>query len=140
MLKAVRIKWDTDGDMDILKTLPTEMIIPGDLEEMYSVDRDSALEDISDWLTEVTDYCHNGFMVMKKENNMHKTYFRVEMVYGSGKFPEKYDTYEAAYDAMCKNYVREINEDYKPTLYKIVRYDHTEWNGSKNTMIQPVWS
>ncbi|HAU85197.1 MAG TPA: hypothetical protein DCW90_06760 [Lachnospiraceae bacterium] len=71
---------------------------------------------------------------------MYKTYYRVEMVNGSGSFPDKYNTYEAAYDAMCKNYVREINEGYKPTLYKIVRYSHSEFDGRKNTMIQPCWS
>lgn len=71
---------------------------------------------------------------------MYKTYYRVEMVNGSGSFPDKYDTYETAYDVMCKNYVREINEGYKPTLYKVVRYDHSEFNGYKNTMIQPCWS
>ena len=47
---------------------------------------------------------------------------------------------DSQYDAMCKNYVREINEGYKPTLYKIVRYDHSEFDGHKNTMIQPCWS
>lgn len=69
-----------------------------------------------------------------------ETYYRVEMVHGSGSFPDNYETYEAAYDAMCKNYVREITEGYKPTLYKITRYNHTEWNGTKNTMVQPTWS
>ncbi len=71
---------------------------------------------------------------------MRKTWYRVEMVYGSGSFPDNYETYEAAYDAMCKNYVREITEGYKPTLYRIMRYNYTEWNETRNTMVDPVWS
>lgn len=35
MLKAINIKWDTDGDMEVLNELPTELIIPDDLEELY---------------------------------------------------------------------------------------------------------
>lgn len=34
MLKAINIKWDTDGDMEVLNELPTEMIIPNELEEL----------------------------------------------------------------------------------------------------------
>lgn len=140
MLKAKNIKWDTDGDMKEFEELPKEMIIPDDLEELYSWDRDSALEDISNWLSDVTGYCHAGFMVTNENKWICKTYYKVEMVHGSGSFPINYNTYEDAYDAMCKNYVREINEGYKPTLYKIVRYNYTEYNGHKNTMVQPCWS
>ena len=35
MLKAINIKWDTDGDEKVLQDLPTEMIIPDYLEEYY---------------------------------------------------------------------------------------------------------
>lgn len=38
MLKAINIKWDTDGDMEVFNELPTEMIIPVDLEEDYYSD------------------------------------------------------------------------------------------------------
>ena len=48
MLKAINIKWDTDGDMEVLKELPTEMVIPDELEEMYKKDKEYALEEISD--------------------------------------------------------------------------------------------
>lgn len=37
MLKAINIKWDTDGDMEVFNELPTEMIITDELEEMYRV-------------------------------------------------------------------------------------------------------
>ena len=48
MLKAVNIKWDTDGDMDVLNDLPTELILPEWLEEESDSD-DPYLEEISDW-------------------------------------------------------------------------------------------
>ena len=63
MLKAVNIKWDvTDDDIDemddeaceILESLPTEMIIP---------------EGISDWLSDETGYCHDGFRLVDQNGN-----------------------------------------------------------------------
>lgn len=67
MLKAINIKWDTDGDMEILNKLPTELIIPDDLEELYKKkeDREYALEEIADWLSEDTGFCHDGFEIEK---------------------------------------------------------------------------
>lgn len=51
-MKATNIKWDTDGDMEILYQLPTEMEIPEDM-----IDE----EEISDYLSDVTGFCHYGF-------------------------------------------------------------------------------
>ena len=65
MLKAINIKWDTDGDKKVFNELPTEMIIPDELEEMYKKDREFALEEISDWLSDETGFCHDGFEVEK---------------------------------------------------------------------------
>ena len=65
MLKATNIKWDTDGDMKVFNELPTEMTVPNELEEMYKKDREYALEEISDWLSEETGFCHDGFEVEK---------------------------------------------------------------------------
>lgn len=65
MLKAINIKWDTDGDMEVLNELPTEMIIPNELEGLYKKDREYALEEISDWLSDETGFCHDGFEVVK---------------------------------------------------------------------------
>lgn len=67
MLKAINIKWDTDGDMEVLNELPTELIIPDDLEELYKrkEDREYALEEIADWLSEDTGFCHDGFKIEK---------------------------------------------------------------------------
>lgn len=66
MLKAINIKWDTEGDMEVLNELPTEMIIPDELEEMYKKEREYALEEISDWLSDETGFCHDGFEVVKE--------------------------------------------------------------------------
>ena len=65
MLKAINIKWDTDGDMEVFNELPTEMIVPDELEEMYKKDREYALEEISDWLSDETGFCHDGFEIKK---------------------------------------------------------------------------
>lgn len=65
MLKAINIKWDTDGDMGVFDELPTEMIIPDELEEMYKKDKEFALEEISDWLSDETGFCHAGFEIEK---------------------------------------------------------------------------
>jgi hypothetical protein len=55
MLKATNILWDTDYDDD--GELPTEIDIP---EGMTDED------EISDYLSEVTGYCHQGYVLEKK--------------------------------------------------------------------------
>ena len=64
MLKAINIMWDTDGDMEVFGALPTEMIIPDELEELYKEDMEYALEEISDWLSDQTGFCHYGFEIV----------------------------------------------------------------------------
>ena len=66
MLKAINIKWDTDGDMEVLNELPMEMNIPDKLEEMYKKDKEYALDEISDWLSDETGFCHDGFEIEKE--------------------------------------------------------------------------
>ena len=69
MLKAVDIKWDvTDDDIDesddkaceILESLPTEMNIPEGMTD---------LEEISDWLSDETGFCHYGFRLIDQNGN-----------------------------------------------------------------------
>ena len=69
MLKAVDIKWDvTDYDDDefddeaceVLESLPTEMDIP---EGMTDPD------EISDWLSDETGFCHDGFRIIDQNGN-----------------------------------------------------------------------
>ena len=63
-MKAINIKWDTDGNEKVLQDLPTEIIIPDYLEKLYESDRENALEEISDWLSEETGFCHDGFEIV----------------------------------------------------------------------------
>lgn len=53
-MKAINIKWDVDSEEE-LEFLPTEIDIPEELaDEEYE-------EEISDYLSDVTGYCHKGF-------------------------------------------------------------------------------
>ncbi len=51
-MRAVNIKWDTDGDMKVFNDLPTEMEIPEGMTDG---------EEISDYLSDETGFCHAGF-------------------------------------------------------------------------------
>lgn len=51
-MKAVNIKWDIDSGDDVM--LPKEIDIPE-----YLVDED----EISDYLSDLTGYCHKGFVL-----------------------------------------------------------------------------
>lgn len=51
-MKAINIKWDTDGDMEVLRQLPTEIEIPDGITDE---------EEISDHLSDETGFCHCGF-------------------------------------------------------------------------------
>ena len=53
-MKATNIKWDTDRNKKILEYLPKEMEIPSG---MYDLD------DISDYLSDETGFCHDGFFI-----------------------------------------------------------------------------
>jgi len=54
-MKAINIKWNTDGDMELLEQLPTEIEIPeGMMDE----------EEISDYLTDEIGFCHEGFEIV----------------------------------------------------------------------------
>lgn len=57
------IKWDTDGDMEALASLPTEVYTPSFLcQEQYD-DVEEFLGDVSDWLSDEYGWCHFGFDV-----------------------------------------------------------------------------
>ena len=59
-MKAINIKWDIDenenDNIDVLQMLPEEMEIP-----KYITDE----EEISDWLSDETGFCHNGFELVE---------------------------------------------------------------------------
>ena len=113
MLKATNIKWDTDGDMEV--DLPTEMIVPDELEEMYKKDREFALEEISDWLSDEIGFCHDGFEIEKvitKESVENELYdfFNDKMETGDapeiervGHYPDMYVTGDNGIVIDCKS-------------------------------------
>ena len=53
-MKATNIKWDVDWCEDVLIVLPTEIEIPDDLTDE---------EEISDYITDLTGFCHFGFAI-----------------------------------------------------------------------------
>jgi len=56
MLKAVNIEWEVDSKED-LDYLPSEIIIP----EEYEKNDTDMIEEISDYISNETGFCHNGF-------------------------------------------------------------------------------
>lgn len=50
-LLATNIKWDTDGDKELLKQLPKQVEIPSDILNEF----------ISDYLSDEYGFCHFGF-------------------------------------------------------------------------------
>ena len=90
--------------MEVFNELPTEMIIPNELEELYKKDREYALEEISDWLSDETGFCHDGFEIEKVitkesvENDLYD-FFNDKMETGDapeiervGRYPDMYVT------------------------------------------------
>lgn len=60
-MKAINIKWDVDC-LEDLKDLPEEIEIPNDLfDDGYENDRDGYMEEVSDYISDVTGFCHFGF-------------------------------------------------------------------------------
>ena len=53
-MKAVHIQWDAD-EPDELEGLPTEIQIPDGMEDEV---------EISDYLSDVTGFCHRGFQLV----------------------------------------------------------------------------
>ena len=67
-MKIINIKWDTDGDKELLKILPTEIDMTEEFDfEEYEIDgefeKEQLLDDISDWLSDTYGYCHFGFEI-----------------------------------------------------------------------------
>ena len=60
-MKAVNIKWDTDGDVKLLEELPTEVEIH---DYLITDDEDDLLDEISDWLSDEYGFCHDGFEIV----------------------------------------------------------------------------
>ena len=57
-MKAVNIKWDVDHEED-LSFLPKEIDLPAGMKDE---------DEISDYLSDVTGYCHKGFSLAEREH------------------------------------------------------------------------
>ena len=55
-MKATNTKWDTDGDMELLEELPTKIELPCGMTDE---------DEISDWLSDQTGFCHDGFCLVE---------------------------------------------------------------------------
>lgn len=55
-MKAVNIDWDTNGDKALAEELPKEIRIPDNI-----TDEDA----ISDFISDMTGFCHRGFSIVK---------------------------------------------------------------------------
>lgn len=51
-MRAINIQWDTDGDMEVLNSLPTEIEIPEGVTDTV---------EISDYISNESGFCHYGF-------------------------------------------------------------------------------
>ena len=58
---SVKFKLDTDGDMEALASLPTEVYTPPFLHQEQYDDIEEFLDDVSDWLSDEYGWCHFGF-------------------------------------------------------------------------------
>ena len=54
------IDWDTDGDAETAKTLPLVVFLPAGMDDE---------DDISDYLSDLTGFCHNGFRVSVEDDS-----------------------------------------------------------------------
>lgn len=55
-MKAYNIQWDTDGEN---VALPEEIVIPDEIASMD--DEDEREEAVSDYISDLTGFCHAGF-------------------------------------------------------------------------------
>lgn len=60
-MKAVNIQWDIDYPEGL--KLPSEIEIPEDIidEDVDEYDYEAKLDAISDYITDITGFCHKGF-------------------------------------------------------------------------------
>lgn len=72
-MKAYNIKWDTDGDKKLLKSLPKEVELPADEFNFDNYeDEDELLDAVSDWLSDEYGFCHDGFDVDMDDGGVEK--------------------------------------------------------------------
>lgn len=118
-MRAIDIKWDTDGDEEILKTLPKEMDIPDDIDE----------ENVADWLSDETGFCVFGFVLETEEKkkrpneNVKKIKDRLDLLTGKKPLQNVKDLKKCFIPVCTNGYSAE--DDGEPRLYR--REDLTQW-------------
>lgn len=76
-MKLTNIKWDVDTKEE-LKELPKTMILSDDFNINNYNDSDELIEDISDYITDETDYCHDGFDIELTEQEYRDLMFKID--------------------------------------------------------------
>lgn len=69
MFKAININWDVDQDLAMI--LPMSIEIPADITDE---------EEISDFLSNITGFCHKGFELVKEVEPTKKELTRIECI------------------------------------------------------------
>lgn len=59
-MKAINIEWDVDDFEADIAELPSEIIIPDGMED---------IDEISDYISDVTGFCHYGFCLKDVDAN-----------------------------------------------------------------------
>ena len=60
MMYAINIEYDTDGEL--IDDLPDRVLIPAGMTEFVLIPAGmTEFDDISDYITEITGFCHYGF-------------------------------------------------------------------------------
>lgn len=60
-MKATCIEWDTDGNEELLKELPSEIEIPKEI--AIDENRDFNYEEIENYLSDMTGFCFFGYVL-----------------------------------------------------------------------------
>lgn len=130
-MKAINIKWDTDGDLELLYTLPKELEIPDGM-----VDED----EISEWLSDQEGFCHNGFEIVKELSEkyvdiLEENDWNICLYTGDGRVElEKYSPLEEDFVMWVDvinfpNSVREYADDFDPDEHASM------WINARGTII-----
>lgn len=122
-MRAINIKWDTDGDLKLMNELPTEIEIPDEI--MDGKDKEDIDEIVSDYLSDVTGFCHMGFELHKSKYGISvREIFKRTVIVEANNLEEAIEKVTNAVE--CDELLLEIDD-----------YDHREivpseyWEGGK---------
>lgn len=79
---AFNIQWNTDGSQEIFDSLPKKIVIP-DYITKEAEDQDELLDLISDYISNVTGYCHEGFEVKREKTKKLNLTITCQAIYQS---------------------------------------------------------